>query len=496
VSRESWFDVSFSLETVHLMREGGIDSVDFTQYDVHPPAYYYMLYFWSYLNPGISEYYWAQELSVLFMLGFFVCVYFALKKIYNSGIAGKVVAILAICSTYLHFGTEVRMYALMLFISAAMLLAIVEERHVAAGIMAFFMFMVHYYAAAVLFAFMSIYLFIRVLRKNAGVVSFVMYLVSGLFGLIFALFVFAIPQRMRTQGCWFQPPFITSWPDSLMYSFFMNEGGKFSFMLVLFYVAFLALIFLVFKSGFDKLRKAKVLKIFTDADEFHIAVLIGSLFSLMGLAAAPLLGGDGFAHLYHHRFFLVVTWMFAAVAIIEFDGWASKQNGGIILKFLALLFVIYFFTYYCTNAHHELENLMVRTPCNGTQIYIAHESPFSALPYEVYAREHNCYWLNFVSTNQTPRMLNGGGGDAMKQGAIFYNKTLPEDVDYYYIYAAGTVPIDGSRTIVAKEDGVELWFINRSDALSCTDKYSYYDNSTEVQHTVVACAKEGFRGLV
>lgn len=56
VDREPWIDVSFSLQTVDNLRVGGLGSVDFKQYDVHPPTHYYLLYGWSYLNPGFSEY--------------------------------------------------------------------------------------------------------------------------------------------------------------------------------------------------------------------------------------------------------------------------------------------------------------------------------------------------------------------------------------------------------------------------------------------------------
>ena len=80
--RESWFDVSFSLETVHTLRTEGFSSIDFQQHDVHPPAYYYALTLWSYANPtylsspstGISEYHWAQLFGVLCGIAFFIFI--------------------------------------------------------------------------------------------------------------------------------------------------------------------------------------------------------------------------------------------------------------------------------------------------------------------------------------------------------------------------------------------------------------------------------------
>jgi hypothetical protein len=102
--------------------------------------------------------------------------------------------------------------------------------------------------------------------------------------------------------------------------------------------------------------------------------------------------------------------------------------------------------------HTELKDLMMHTPCPQNEtIYIAHESPFSALPYEVWAREHKCNWFDFVSTNMTQRALNGGGGDALRSDQIYLEKTLPPDVNYYVVYAAGIVPMahgnDGGGSI-------------------------------------------------
>jgi hypothetical protein len=261
----------------------------------------------------------------------------------------------------------------------------------------------------------------------------------------------------------------------------MNEGIGNNWMIVVFtvYILFLVGMFWFFKTVWKRANKDEIKQ---EKGLFMIMVFIATLYPLLGLAGAPILGGNGFAHLYHHRFFLVITWMFAGLFMVELFKWCEQKKNFVVGYGLAIVIVLFAFIY-SVSAHHELGNLIDKTPCKSdVALYIAHESPFSALPYDVKEREYGCNWYNFVSTNQTKMMLNGGGGDAMEPGSIYYNRELPMYVDYYYVYAEGTVPIDGNHTVVAREDGVELWYITRvAHPDNATIVGNYYDNSTGAQ---------------
>jgi len=317
------------------------------------------------------------------------------------------------------------------------------------------------------------------------------FIVVGILAILCAYFFLAAPQKARTSGTWFQPPMVSDWPSAVFYTYFMTEGLPFSFVYIFIYAAVLAIIVFFFWKAFRLLSKGKEM-----ADNELAIIFMGltSVFPLGGLVAAPLLGGDGFAHLYHHRFFIPITWMFAAMTFVLFFDWLRDKNW--IMrekKWLSTLFIAivvavlaFFIWQYSVYAHHELENVMLHTPCTNDPLYIGHESPFSALPYQVWGRQFGCNWLNFVSTKQTPEMLNGGGGDAVWPGMIFYNKTLPENMTgYYYVYAEGTVPVDGNHTVIWQEDGVELWYVKRQPHLPGQKMVSWYDNSTDYQYTRV-----------
>lgn len=480
VNREPWFDVSFSLQTVHNLRVNGLGSIDFFHYDVHPPTYYYMDYLWSYLNPpGISEYHWAQELSVVFELLFLLFAGLALQKAFGKS-GTTAVILLALCTTYLHYGTEVRMYAMVMMLSAIVFLAVMEGlkgKWLWIGSIALLLLpLSHYFASMAIVFYAGMYFILAKRKKEFSWKKLGVLLAFGMVGLLLAL-SFALPQKARVEGTWFQAPSPTDWPSAVFYSFFMIEQFDPNVLFTVLYVGLIGFIVLCAWQAWRLLNKSAL------DDEEVLLFIMGAtaLFPLVGLVGAPLLGGNGFAHLYHHRFFLVVDWMFAAMSFIMLSRWLSKKTivvnavtYGCVVAGLVAMIVIY-----CFSVHHELQHLMAATPCitaDGGYIQIAHESPFSSLPYEVYAREHGCYWYNFVSTNQTVRMLNGGGGDAMSEGSMFYNQSLPEG-DFFYVAAAATIPLDGNYSDVKLEDGVALLFIKRGPVhnLSEWNRQVYYD---------------------
>jgi len=469
VAREHWFDVSFSLETVHKMRVEGVSSIDWGSHDVHPPLAYFPFYVWSYFNPGFSEYHWAQELSVVWGILFLGFAWFGLTYVFGRH-GAFAVPFLAIGTTYLHYFTEVRMYAFLLLLSVIAFNAAVRKFEgwwVLWGSLALFaMPLTHYFATMAI----PVYVFIGfVLMKRAGEWDFwdpgsrrrVFFpLIGGLIGLAYALSI-ALLQRARVDGTWFAAAKVTSWPSAAMYNIFMLEQNDApAGLFIAMYVLFLALlVFLAWKAF-------KVISGRTRTSEDVLLLLMGStvMLPLLGLLVAPLLGGV--SNLYHHRFFLVTGWMFAAAVFVLLAKWMfsrEKEEDRLLSRVFVVgvaVVMLGMVQVYASSAHYELENVLKMIPCDDEQATIVHESPFSALPANVYAREHRCAWRNVVSTKITRRMANGAGFDVMREEDIYWNLTLPRG-DYYVVYVAGTIPIDGSEYVIHKEDGVELWKVTR-----------------------------------
>jgi hypothetical protein len=457
INREVFFDDAFSLQTVHILRTEGISSIDFRHYDVHSPTYYYLLWVWSYLNPGITDYHWAQELSVLIMMGFLVFVYLGLKKWF--GLAGETAVMpIALCSVYLHFGTECRMYALTLLFSAIIFYGIAKGKYRLASVCMILLPLTHYYAAMAI-PFYAVFAYVVIKNTDQKLAKdWVWFVVAGVAGILLAGFVYALPQAQRAGSAFFAISSIMSWPSSVLFAFFMTDGVLPSIPYTLIYVGILAAIVIFFWKAFETISNKFELK-------KAVMVMMGStiIFPLFVLMFISLTGE--YANLYHHRFFLVITWMFAALCFVGIIEFGKKQvdakRGYLAILIYGLMFVAmgFMFFQYGVAAHHELQNLMNATPCFlENKIYIAHESAFSALTFEVWAREHNCNWYNFISTNLSQKRMNGGGGDAMPKGSIYYNFTLPIPSGFYYVRSSRTIPV-GSSILVKQEDGVELVFV-------------------------------------
>lgn len=110
VDREFWFDESFSMMTSFELQEG--NDINWKEWDVHPPTYYYLFAGWMQINPGFELHHWARMLSVLLVaIGLFGLSIF-LSRLFDKQVAWMVLLLFALGSTYIHYGTEARSYAL------------------------------------------------------------------------------------------------------------------------------------------------------------------------------------------------------------------------------------------------------------------------------------------------------------------------------------------------------------------------------------------------
>ena len=466
VAREPWFDVSFSLETVHLLHENGPLSISWAEYDVHPPVYYYALYGWSFLNPGMTEYHWGQELSVLFGLLFIFFAGLGLKKLF--GVQGALVTLFfAFSTTIWHYGTEVRAYMLLMMISAFIFYAVANWMRGWRGIVAYGLLIVlpfiHYFSGIVMPFYILLYLGLS--RKGAvegkeRVVKVLGMATASIVSTAIAFFVFALPQMSRTAGTLFQAPSLSSFSSSLFYSMFVIENPVTSLtsISVAIYVVFNLFLMAILVYGLFKIFANKV---WLNQDIILLILFLSGIFPLGMLAILSLLGGV-LPNIYHHRFFLVLIWCFAAATYILVIRAIEKARivAKVLIIILLVLLMVFMQVKYVQSTYHELDDLARHTPCPEEQVAIAHESMFSLIPYEVYARELGCNWYNFVSTNLDEKFTNGRGFDAIsEEEQVFRNFTLPPH-EFLYVQSGDVIPLGDRYTeIMYESNGVWLTYV-------------------------------------
>jgi len=326
IDRPVWNDTAFTLETIQRMHERGWN-FDWKHYDVHPFGYYSVLYVWEYMNPGMTEYHWAEELSVLFGLVFFTLIFLGMRKLFPR-YGELAVATMAFFSTYNHYFTEARMYGLVMMLSAILFYLVVVKRLRSRSVVFWAMFvsilfpLVHYLAAIIPPFYVLFHMVLsRVenkewsLKRKDDRFPLIWVFVGWLVGVVCALTIF-LPQRARIDAMWLPQSNVTSWPSSVIFSMLYTEGMDMTWWGTLSYFTIIVLMVLGVVYIYFQLSKGK-------KDAAVMAMMMGSaLMPLIFLAA------DSITHLYHHRYFLGVIWMFAAVmmtivwkVVIEsFDG--------------------------------------------------------------------------------------------------------------------------------------------------------------------------------
>ena len=463
IHQDTWFDPSFSLETVHKMKT---ESIVWRSYDVNPPVYYYLLYGWMKLNPGMLEENWGRELSVLFGLLFITCAYFALREVFGK--AGEYATIfLALSTTYIEYGTEIRGYSLLLMLSAAALWGIVFAKRFRSGIWIsalalFLMPFVHYYAAMAVFFFVVLFYvywceeFGPTVWMGVGILALMGFVGTGL-----AYFMFARPQMGHITGIWPDTDF-SIFPSALISSFVyildaslkqLSNVGWIKFLMIISYFGIFVLIgvysWVALKWLFTKQEVSKrkaMLMVMCVSAFFPLAVLIALMFSKVLPS-------------YHHRYFLVVLWMFAAATYVMLVDWLMKLRAKVASVMLFCIFVMFgvlFYAFY-VSANHDLQLLEKQIPCSPATV--VHESPFSHAPLEVYSGEYGCGWRNVMSTNMTVKQASGMGMDAVAREDMFWNQSFPDGA-FYMVHADAnhTLPNRTMYTIYIGE-GVSLLYV-------------------------------------
>jgi hypothetical protein len=202
-------------------------------------------------------------------------------------------------------------------------------------------------------------------------------------------------------------------------------------------------------------------------DKATIMMLLTSLAPFLGLMSGSLLSivmGPGFGSLYHHRLYLVVTWMFAAGLLAHVFNWAMKdvdkwyKLGVQIAVVVLIAFAVsqLFFGAYEDSLHHELENTIAHIPCEG--VTVVHESPFSGAPAIVYDHYMECGNKHIILSDLTPTQGRTAGYDAWRQENIYWNLALPQEDTFYYIKSEEPLSVipEEWQTEVYADDGIWL----------------------------------------
>jgi hypothetical protein len=471
IRADLWFDPSFSLETVHKMRMEGISSIDFSQYDVHPSIFYYILYGWSFLNPGIEESYWARELSVVLGSVFLVFVYFGLREVFGKD-GEYATIILAMSSSLIYYGTDIRMYMVVLVLSAFLFLAVAKrlEEWYRWGAYGSLLVLpsVHYFAGIATIFFLGMYVIYWTAKekhfKRFHIGESLKLFVAGGIGCVCAFVLFALPQLSRMTSMWLPGSDVSQFPSALIHSlFYIQDSNQYVhvvgwmllmkwIMIVMYFLMFVYIAYLFWKA-YGLLWNAKNIVEWNEQKIMMMIMGISVIFPLAWLFMA--FGGSIFSHLYHPRYFLVVLWMFAAMTCVLLVKWVRR--GRLLVRgiVVVLLFMV-MFGVYAVDAPHDVQLIERSTPCDkNVQMVIVHETPFTSLSFDVYGREHGCLWRNVVSTNLTRKMANSAGFDAIRSEDIYWNNSWPKG-SVWYVHGNFNRIAPNESVIVYKGDGIQL----------------------------------------
>lgn len=462
VSREVWFDEAFSLQTAYLLNEGS--DIDFSAFDVHPPVYYEMLAGWMRMQPaGVEEHEWGRLLSVVFALVFVLCVFLGLYEMFGGIVAYIASLLLVFSSTYVHFGTEVRSYMFVMMCSAIafwLLMKVIRGSEkwkvlvwIAAGVLAIAVF-AHYYAAMAFVLFVGMVFVCVDEREKRKYGVWVLACVGGVVSLV-AFVWFALPQMVRAEAMWFQQSTLESYPWSLSYTVFVPQTSLFGDGMVWLSWLFIAVIIAVFVWCLRLGKRSDV------KDRVVWVMFLSSVFPFLGLVSSPVLSaviGDGFGNLYHHRLFLVVTWMFAAGLFVQFVRWVVRRTRVVALVSFVIVIVVMgvLMEEYVDTSHYELERTLGAVACDGS--VVVHESPFSGMPALVFDRERGCDMNRHVVVTGISREQSFTAGfDAWDPNDVYWDERVPGVSEFVYVHAAGIGSVDGLEyEVVYQDDGIDV----------------------------------------
>jgi len=465
VDRIAWFDEAFSLETARMVGEG---SVNFYEHDVHPPVYYTLLSVWGSFNPGLTETQWARFLSVTCVALFLLVVFFILRTLkYSSFVSSGVVFLMSGLTSLFHYGTEIRMYGLLMLVSSlAMFFAIrwvMTRSHSnrmdlwASALLVALLPFIHYFGAIIgliIITMLGLVWFKIVPEKGCRKVFYVniLFFISVyVFSTVLAASM-ALAQRARISHMWFDYSGIGSYPSSLLFGFHYTEGM--SDMLVMWVLSIVQILLLLVVVGY-------FIRMFF-VKNLNKRSIIMLLFMFMSIGPLLLIIASHYVlDLYHHRFILPFIWLFVVAVFTgvmsKFEFCLKRRNwlgiGVFTVLVIAIVIVNVLVQYeYVDSTYRVQERAFLAIPCDGATVL--HETPFTYVPLIVWDREHGCDRSEVLGT-----LLSEGEGHSSGFDAIDPSKIIYFDEELQYVVDGPTYYFTGYHyfLMVSEDSGVVVY---------------------------------------
>ena len=107
-----WYDELYSATQASVALSDVYESIRL--YDVHPPVYYLQLSLWEKIHSGDV---WLRLNSTAWWILSAISLYFVAKKLTSPGVALLALALYSVNPPGIHFGRELRMYAMLIFLA-------------------------------------------------------------------------------------------------------------------------------------------------------------------------------------------------------------------------------------------------------------------------------------------------------------------------------------------------------------------------------------------
>ena len=413
VDRDFWFDEGFTGATVRLMQN---TSINFAEYDVHPPGYYILMSWWMHIPHGdIVDHMWLRMLSVVAGALFLVFLgLFAYQEFSDRKAVSRALLLTAIGTTLLQYSTEARMYVVVMLLAVfACYAGIVAARRASvgwgvAGILAMTVLpFTHYFSCAVVPFIMAVWWV--VFEERGYVRAWWPSLVAGVLAGLSALWVavtYALPQTHRVGGLMLNLKTF-SWMSVVSGWFF-----GFQFMgdqLTNVFVQVSIIVMVVAGVGF---AGYKLLLQREKTREWRMEL---TFFSTMLVVPVGLVFGLFVA--YHHRYVLVELWMLVFIVYyIILSRSKYKDEIFSILLAISIIFLVSWMRVFASDGEivpeKVFQTMAQHIPCDDN-VTIVHETTFSYMPALQYSYERNCSAKHILATQMDRKWATGVGADQL-----------------------------------------------------------------------------------
>lgn len=421
--------------------------------DVHPPLSYVFLKGWTAMFGWTP--YSARAMTLLFGLVGIVFLYKIIENIYDEKTAVYLTGILAFCSSYMQYFTEIRMYSMYFAFSVMSFYFLV--RYFETG----FKFWQTYYILSLIpypfihwymcypFLMQVIYIFLFNRRYFIGAWDKFLIVVAAWIPAI----LYFLKQVTRLEGMWLKQATLKSFFSTVHYFFFHsntdlrgNIENWIGYGLVLF--SFIAIYLYV--SGLDEIKERRYAFFF---------MLYALLPPIIGLVI------QRFWNVYHHRYFVFMGWAFILLLVRStmLKKYKAKWHNYYIVVFeLVLIITIgYQAGYYLRTTAFELRDMSdyVRDNYCNSDYALLHESPFSSVPAQYYMRLYGCNNTNWIHSDLDERLFRSAGGDVIPmETRLNTTEAIVQNIDkgLYWCHKNNLLGPEYHTEVLLEFDGINL----------------------------------------